>query len=184
MKNILFYLVLFCCTTSFAQSQTFIERLTRNEVGKGVVRIHQSATITNLVNGITIASHTLTPPKETSVNTPSTVTKRDTIFYNHAVPDTSNVQLGTKVRVNGFRIQIFSGGNSRQDKLNASNYAQRSKSFFPNMEVYTGFVSPHWMCRVGDFTTREEAIEVLNQMRETGRFPEAVVVKSKVNVYY
>lgn len=181
MRHLAFPILLLISTVTYAQN-TFLERLTRMEVGKGVVRIHQSAAITNLVNGITLASHTLTPPRHDSPAAHTApVVKRDSAYY-FSVPADS-MQQGTKVRINGYRIQIFSGGNSRQDKLNASNYAQRSKTFFPDIEVYTGFVSPHWMCRVGDFKTREEAMEVLQLMRETGRFPEAVIVKSKVNVY-
>ena len=50
------------------------------------------------------------------------------------------------------------------------------------MSVYAGFQSPHWLCRAGDFRTVEEANEYLHKMRETGRFDEAVIVKSKINV--
>ena len=60
----------------------------------------------------------------------------------------------------------------------------RVKSLFMDLSVYTHFSSPHWICRVGDFRTYEEANEVFRQLKETGRFSEAVIVKSKVNVSY
>ena len=47
-----------------------------------------------------------------------------------------------------------------------------------------GDVSPHWKCRVGDFRTYEEASELFMRMKETQSFKEAVIVKSKINVYY
>ena len=36
---------------------------------------------------------------------------------------------------------------------------------------------------MGDFRTYEEAHEVFQKLKETGRFPEAVIVKSKIIVY-
>lgn len=88
-----------------------------------------------------------------------------------------------RVRVNGFRVQVYYGGNNHQSKLQAQRMAERVKIWFEEQPVYTHFVSPHWMCRVGDFKTREEAMELLKVMRESGRFPMAVVVKSKVNAF-
>ncbi len=86
-------------------------------------------------------------------------------------------------RVDGFRVQIYYGGNNQKSKLQARRMAERAKIWFEEHKVYTSFASPHWMCRVGDFRTREEAMELLTTMRETGRFPRAVIVKCKVTVY-
>ncbi len=91
-----------------------------------------------------------------------------------------NVQ---KIRINGYRIQVFSGGNSRQAKQLALSMGNRVKTYFSDLKVYTHFQSPHWICRVGDFKTYEEANEVFQKLKETGNFQEAVIVKSKVNAY-
>lgn len=88
-----------------------------------------------------------------------------------------------RMRVNGFRVQVYYGGNNHQSKLQAQRMAERAKIWFEEQSVYTSFASPHWICRVGDFQTREEAMELLKAMRESGRFPMAVIVKSKVNVF-
>ena len=88
-----------------------------------------------------------------------------------------------RMRVNGFRVQVYYGGNNHKSKLQAQRMAERAKIWFEDHTVYTSFVSPHWICRVGDFKTREEAMELLKEMRESGRFPMAVIVKSKVNVF-
>jgi hypothetical protein len=91
--------------------------------------------------------------------------------------------LLTKVRINGFRVQLYSGGNSRMDKMRAQGMAQSAKSMFTQSSVYTQFISPHWVCRMGDFKTHAEAVTVLREVRATGRFPEAVIVRCKVNAW-
>lgn len=87
-----------------------------------------------------------------------------------------------RIRVNGFRVQVYYGGNNQKSKLQARQMAQRVKIWFEDLSVYTTFSSPHWICRVGDFQTREEAMEVLTAMRESGKFPRAIIVKSKINI--
>ena len=67
-------------------------------------------------------------------------------------------------------------------KQEARKMAERVKIWFEELPVYTSFSSPHWICRVGDFQTRDEAMEVLQAMRESGRFPKAIIVKSKINI--
>lgn len=91
--------------------------------------------------------------------------------------------LLTKVRINGFRVQLYSGGNSRMDKMRAQSIAQSAKGLFIQSPVYTQFISPHWVCRMGDFKTHEEALEALHEVRATSRFPEAVIVRCKVNAW-
>ena len=88
-----------------------------------------------------------------------------------------------RIRINGFRVQVYYGGNNQKSKQQARQMAQRVKVWFEDLPVYTSFSSPHWICRVGDFQTREEAMEVLTTMRESGRFPKAIIVKSKINIY-
>jgi diaminopimelate epimerase len=87
-----------------------------------------------------------------------------------------------RIRINGFRVQVYYGGNNQKAKQEARKMAERVKIWFEELPVYTSFSSPHWICRVGDFQTREEAMEVLQAMRESGRFPRAIIVKSKINI--
>ncbi len=88
-----------------------------------------------------------------------------------------------RMRVDGFRVQVYYGGNNNKSKLQAKKMAERAKIWFEEHNVYTSFSSPHWICRVGDFQTREEAMELLTAMRESGRFPMAVIVKTKVTIF-
>ena len=114
---------------------------------------------------------------------------RDSILRQHC--DTSDLHtvapvdssLLTKVRINGFRVQLYSGGNSRMDKMRAQSMAQTAKGMFSQSSVYTQFISPHWVCRMGDFKTHEAAVSALREVRATGYFPEAVVVRCKVNAW-
>ncbi|MDE5560677.1 MAG: SPOR domain-containing protein [Bacteroidaceae bacterium] len=87
-----------------------------------------------------------------------------------------------RIRVNGFRVQVYSGGGNQNGKLQARRMADKVKIWFEGLPVYTSFSSPRWLCRVGDFQTREEAMELLQLMRETKQFPMAIIVKSKVNI--
>ena len=86
-------------------------------------------------------------------------------------------------KVQGWRVQIYnsSGTNSRNE---AQNVRKLFLSKYPDMGAYLIYQPPFFKIRVGDFRTYEEANEVFGQLKETGRFREAVIVKSKVNVSY
>lgn len=105
----------------------------------------------------------------------------DTMDLHTVAPVDSS--LLTKVRINGFRVQLYSGGNSRQDKMRAQSMAQKAKALFTHSSVYTQFISPHWVCRMGDFKTHEAALMQLHEVRAAGGFPEAVIVRCKVNAW-
>jgi hypothetical protein len=107
---------------------------------------------------------------------------RDTACVHTPVAPVDSSLL-TKVRVNGFRVQLYSGGNSRQDKMRAQSMAQKAKALFTHSSVYTQFISPHWVCRMGDFKTHEAALMQLHEVRAAGGFPEAVIVRCKVNAW-
>ena len=78
----------------------------------------------------------------------------------------------------GFRIQIFTGGNSRADKQAAIQAQQKCRAAFPELATYVHFLSPHWVCRVGDFAKREDAQRYVSRLR--GRGLEARIVRSNV----
>lgn len=169
----------------FAQ-EDYTDYLQKEKKGRGRVVLHQSKAITDLVNG------KIRSPFDTR-NTPLPVrpvadsTMQNSLEVQGADSLLSNMvpgSVGQRVRANGYRIQLFSGGNSRAAKNEANMVGQRMKRLFPEVTVYTQFISPHWKCRVGDFRTYEEAVELFNRLKETQQFREAVIVKSKVNIYY
>ncbi|MBQ1633197.1 MAG: SPOR domain-containing protein [Bacteroidaceae bacterium] len=147
--------------------------------------IHQSKAITDLVNGVTksvVSQQKTTQPKQQVDTTKATA--QETKQREDSTLTNLQITTGKKVRVNGYRIQVYLGGNSRQAKYEAQQMGRRVKSYIGDLAVYTHFISPHWICRVGDFRTYEEANEVFQQLKQTNNFSEAVIVKSKVYAYY
>ncbi|MDR0939124.1 MAG: SPOR domain-containing protein [Mediterranea sp.] len=82
----------------------------------------------------------------------------------------------------GYRIQAFSGNNTRAAKNNAYQVAARVKGTFPELPIYTSFIPPRWLCRVGDFQTIEEADAVMRKMKASGNFKEVTIVRDQINI--
>lgn len=164
------------CSLSIVNSvqaqDSFFERLQQPVAGQGSVKLHHDADIAARVMGL---MKTARPTHAGRVVTGSTP---DSIL---AHVDTLSLMPGKKVRMNGFRVQVYAGANSRDAKNKAYQMEGIVHSLFPEQPVYTRFVSPRWICHVGDFRTREEALELLENMRKTGRFSEAITVKCKIN---
>lgn len=165
----LFFLL---CTMNAGAQKTFTEAIQQVKESMGQIVLHQDKTITDLVNGI---SNALT----------GSSSKATAGRGYHQVGDSivaDSLLTGQKVKRTGYRIQVYFGDNSRQGKSEARAAGTRFKNYFPETPVYVSFVSPQWLCRVGDFQTHEEATEFLHHMREMGVFTEALIVKSKINV--
>ena len=86
-------------------------------------------------------------------------------------------------KVNRYRVQVFSGGNSRSDRQKAERIGNEIKSNFPDEPVYVHFYSPRWICRVGNYRTYEEAHAMLTAIKEAGH-QQASIVKGKITVQY
>ena len=169
MKYILAFAFCLSALNMNAQ-QTFTDKLQQVADSVGRIILHQEKAITDLVNGVKKSSSASARQKQTGGSADSTIV---------AVAD--SLSHGTKVKKNGYRIQVYFGDNSRNSKSEARAAGLRFKNYFPHYSVYVSFASPHWLCRVGDFRTNEEAREVLSQIRSMGVFREAVIVKSKIN---
>ena len=164
-------LVLCMGTMTLSAQQTFTDRLQQVAESAGRIILHQEKAITDLVNGA-----------KSVVSKPSSKKQIDSTLQDSTqTAVTDSVSLGIRVKMNGYRIQVYFGDNSRKGKTEARAAGLRFRNSFPEHSVYVSFVSPHWLCRVGDFRTNEEAREVLRQIREMGMFREAVIVKSKIN---
>ena len=172
----------FACIILNAQLK-FTEEIQKQASGQGKIVLHQSKMITDLVNGT--ASVMVPGAAKTEKRASAPTVKVSPQVVDTLVSDTNKALVqstGQRIRVNGYRIQVYLGGNTRKGKSEALMMKERVKSYFSELSVYAGFLSPHWVCRAGDFRTYEEASEYLQKMRETGRFDEAVIIKSKVNV--
>jgi hypothetical protein len=71
-----------------------------------------------------------------------------------------------KIRKRGYRIQVYKGGSSRADEAAARSAGRKIQLLF-DLEPYIIYNNPDWVCRVGDFKTREDANEykeILNNL--------------------
>lgn len=201
MKRLLIILTLCagCIITADAQS-TFTQRLQQSNQGEGKVTVKQSKEIDDLINGstkVTTSSQTTTPNKQQENGKDQTATKQekkdvpqsivksetsDSIDFSGLADDNhKKVMRGQKV--NGYRVQVFAGGNSRNDRIKAERIGNEIKSLFPGVPVYVHFYSPRWICRMGNYRTYEEAHDVLNHVKNLG-YQSAIIVKGKITVQY
>lgn len=187
-------------------AQTFTQRIQQqNSNGQGNITIHEDENISKLVNSEVLnntkqptQSNVYTPNasavgKNTSTTKPTTPTTKPTVINgistgdnsetDEANPDLSKKVMRGGVKVNGYRVQAFAGGNSRKDRVQAEQIGNNIKSHFANVPVYVHFYSPRWICRVGNYRTYEEAHQMLVQLRNLG-YNQASIVKGKITVQY
>lgn len=154
--------------------ETFVDRLQTPVEGQGTVKLHQDADILALLLGkLRNVRNSLTTSPNQRASQDSLTTRTDSLLLGP----------GRKVRTTGYRVQVYAGGNSREAQRRAYHMEAQVKSLFPGYAVYTRFVAPRWICHVGDFRTRDEALKLLQDMRRTGRFPEAITVRCKINAH-
>lgn len=152
MKRILTLSVCLFVYASLASAQKFMEQIEQVAEGQGTVKIYQDALLTKIINGEFI-------PTEEPEN------------------DDNNSRMRVKRR--GYRIQVFKGGNTRTDEAEARKAGEKIKRLF-KLEAYTIYNNPEWVCRVGDFKNRDEALEYLNKVRAVSR--SAMIVPSEIYV--
>ena len=87
-------------------------------------------------------------------------------------------------QVEGYRVMVYSGNNSRAARDEANNWAQYMRENFPGAEVYVVFESPIRSCQYGDYRTREEAEAVMYKLKATRKFKEISVRKTLINLPY
>ena len=97
--------------------------------------------------------------------------------------DTRHKVMRRSYKVKGYRVQVFAGGNSREDKLKAQRAGNDLKAAFPNQPVYVHFYSPRWICRMGNFRTYEEASHILREVQKLG-YKQACIVSGQITVAY
>lgn len=87
-------------------------------------------------------------------------------------------------QVEGYRVMVYSGNNSRTAREEANEWAQYMREHFPGAEVYVVFESPIRSCQYGDYRTREEAEAVMYKLKATRKFKEISVRKTLINLPY
>ena len=91
---------------------------------------------------------------------------------------------GEKRQVEGYRVLVYSGNNSRAARDEANKMAQFMRENFPGAEVYVEFDPPVRSCQYGDYRTREEAEAVMYKLKATKKFKEISVKKGVINLPY
>ena len=80
-------------------------------------------------------------------------------------------------RVDGFRVQIFSGGN-RKD---AYDTQARFKTTHPDTHTYIIYNTPNYKVRAGDFRTHLEAEKLMQELK--GSYSNLFIIDEKINIY-
>ena len=91
-----------------------------------------------------------------------------------------DLNQGKKIQSVGYRIQIYAGGNTRMSKDEALKAAQFVKDNYPEIPVYTEFVAPRWVCRVGDYKTIEEADQAMRMLKKSRGFKEIAILPNQL----
>ena len=144
-----------CAMFNLAFAQRDIVKSLQNEVaGQGKVFIHQDAKIAALVNGTASSS-------STTVN-----------------------KSGDKkeLKRQGYRVQVYAGNNTSRSRNEAQEMASKVKQHFQDVQVYAYFVSPRWLCRVGNYPSIEEADAMMRQLKATGVFKEISIVRDQITI--
>ena len=188
----------FCLFTFLPLSAqtTFTERLQQTAAGQGTVTVHQGADIDYLVNNAALStkSATTTTAKGSTTTAknvagqptqPGQATNKEADIDNptasEAPVDNTKKMIRGGVKVNGYRVQAFAGGNSRKDRQQAEQVGNDIKAAYPDVPIYVHFYSPRWICRVGNYRSYEEAHQMLLSLRKMG-FSQATIVKGKITV--
>ena len=91
---------------------------------------------------------------------------------------------GKQPEVEGYRVLLYSGNNSRAARDEANKMAQFMRENFPGAAVYVVFDPPIRTCLYGDYRTREEAEAVMYKLKATKKFREISVKKCLINLPY
>lgn len=213
MKQFAAIIALTVCSTLPAAAQTFLDRLQKSGKGQGTVTVTQSEEISDLVNGNktatapaeaghpkTVRQQPAKPATQQPGHTPAATgkderqeatrtekskagTEQDNTQDSQPYVDTHKKVMRKSYKVNGYRVQVFAGGNTRNDRQQAERIGNDIKANFPGEPVYVHFYSPRWICRVGNYRTYEEAHAMLRAVKEAG-YKQAAIVKGKISVQY
>ena len=196
-KLTLILLAVFAITISAMAQTPFTQHVRTQRAGEGKVRIIQDSIIEKVVNqpmtgktakpGKTTGKtdKTTTKPKDyTATHPDNAAAKHDNTEHENADNNETNKHVGSAktTTMTAYRIQIFSGSNSHQDKQKAYDLAAKCKEKFPELSVYTKFVSPRWVCRVGDFKNLADAQNYASKIRAAHFTREVRIVKTTIRV--
>ncbi|MBO6234701.1 MAG: SPOR domain-containing protein [Prevotella sp.] len=178
-----------------ANGQTFLNELRKDVPGEGKVTVVQSAEIDQLVNGKQQEQPATQPQQQQpdedaqEEHKPDSARRMPIIIGENGEEDlTTPIDTRKKVmrrsyKMQGYRVQVYSGGNSRADRQRAETAGAVMKANFPDQPIYTHFYSPSWKCRMGNYKSQAEAQAYLSRVRKLG-YRQACIVKGMIQVQY
>ena len=95
--------------------------------------------------------------------------------------DTRLKVMSNSKKVSGYRVQVFAGGNTREDRAKAQEIGNKLKVDMPGQPIYVHFYSPRWCCRFGNFRRQEDANNILKKVKKLG-YKNACVIKTFITV--
>lgn len=141
------------------QKNEILNELNKDVQGKGYVRVYEDESITNILG------RSMGPPRTIYTTAESSVQ-----YY----------------KMRGFKIQVFSGNNQRTSRDEANSKQALINKSYPELETVVLFDSPFWRLRVGNYETRREAEEAMQELRKAfpsfGREMYVVVDEVKIPV--
>lgn len=165
--------------TSTTSQKLFTQMLAEKSSKGACVVIRHSSLIDSLVNGLVLVNtEKQLMPGASIIN--DKVGDNTFVFVTEDSLKFSDFKQYKKAE--GYRIQIYTGANSRKDKETAMKFQEKFKDIFPDVEAYVTFISPRWVVRVGDFVNREDAVAFIGKIQEAAFTHEARVVKSVIQI--
>ena len=194
-------ILLILCAASTASAQNFLDELQKKQQGQGTVTVTESKEISDLVNGTAaLAAKKLEEEKAAAKEKEEAARlaaekerekarllaekeKKEKEESELEIPviDTRKKVMKNSYKVDGYRVQVFSGGNTRSDRMKAEQIRDKLKAAFPDQPIYTHFYSPRWICRMGNYRTFNEANSYCKKVKAMG-YKQACVVKGKITV--
>ena len=103
-----------------------------------------------------------------------------TVHQSQSIIKALNSQIASNPsrKMTGYRVRIFN--DNKQNSRGASEAAlNRFKGMYPGLSAYRTYTNPFFKVTVGDFRTKSEAMQLLDQIK--GSFPSAFIVKETIN---
>lgn len=90
-------------------------------------------------------------------------------------------RINKKEGLTGYRIQIYSGSGQDARKKSfevQTEFQEAFEDFDPDL-IYSMYQAPFFKLRLGDYRSKNEAVEFYYQVKKY--FPSSYIVKSKIN---
>lgn len=148
MKRGLYLFMMFClfsvCISAQNGERTIVEDLNVSKWGQGDVKVMQDEAIQNKV----------------------------AVYHDGTIEEPEGGWMkssSTPIKGGGYKIQIFMGNNQQQSKREAESKQAQISSLYPDLHLVKNFKSPFWTLRVTNIATKEQAEEILKELKK--QFP-------------